>query len=1175
MSKPASSNYAGRDMFQPLSLFLCSLWLSSCAVADSAGLVALSANAASTWAQAQDLPVHRVPRRPSLSPDGSRVAYSHGGDIWVADVASGRAERLTAHPGYDTSPLWSPDGLQIAFAGRRHGNFDVYLMSAAGGEPQRLTWHSENESLHSWIQNQGLLIGMTRDRWYNRYGRGKGLWSVDLEGGTPRLVGDFPANRSTVSADGRWICYERGSGDIRRRAYRGTAADMLWLYDTQTGSHTQLTDFDGSDLCPQFGDQDQSVYFLSDRVCAGNEQGRNLGLWKISRDGGEASLVYHPGADLTLRYCSMSADGSRIVSELQDGFVVIDPATGQATKLTPRGGSDPSIPEQIDVTVSGGASELALSPDGETIVFSARGDLYALRKHDKIERAARLTQNAADDSNPVWVEKGKALLFLSERDGNAEIYKIQVTDEEVPFYQARDFKLTRLTQTDYDESQLDLSPDGKRLAWVQGNGRFVVGDPNTLAVTRVLYEGFEGPGFSWSPDSEWLAFSVANDDFNAEVFLARASIEGLAADDPGFSPYNLTAHPDDDTNPVWSPDGRKLVFTSKRRMLDETDAWVCYLRKEDVEMTERERLEAAEVRAKAKKEKAKKDKSAKEKAKKDQPQTEPANEPATEPEPEPEPATEPEPEPAIEPAAAAEPAEQGKPDQDPEADAEDGDEEEQDQVDPVVIDFDGLRDRLRRLTRNEGNESAMGWNADSDKVYYNATVGTRLTNSSEAETGFYEIEIYDHEAKQLESSPVSSFRTTDKAILYVKSGKVVERTSKAQTYPFSVRVRLDRQAIRRAVMDQAWRVLDRWFYDTNFHGVDWQAELAKWEPVILASSTPEDFEDFMNWLLGELNASHMGYRSGATLSAAETDRTSTGDLGVIWDYSFTGAGMKVLEVLDHGPAARDSSRLTAGDRIVAVNGFSMPTNGNFDRLMAGTSGQETVLDVIDSAGQTREVLIRPGSTGQTRALLYERREQRLRKQVETDSDNRLGYVHIQAMGTASLVEFERELYAAGHGKDALIIDVRDNGGGWTTDMVLSMLMVNDHAFTIPRGGGVGYPQGRRIFATWNKPVVVLCNENSYSNAEIFSWAIKTLKRGPLVGKQTFGAVISTGGAGLLDGSFIRMPFRGWYVNDAAHTNMELNGCPPDFPVEFLPGDYAIERDRQVEKAIEVGLSLVQ
>lgn len=179
------------------------------------------------------------------------------------------------------------------------------------------------------------------------------------------------------------------------------------------------------------------------------------------------------------------------------------------------------------------------------------------------------------------------------------------------------------------------------------------------------------------------------------------------------------------------------------------------------------------------------------------------------------------------------------------------------------------------------------------------------------------------------------------------------------------------------------------------------------------------------------------------------------------------------------------------------------------------------------------------------------------------------------MGTPSLIEFERALTDAGEGKDCLIIDVRENGGGWTTDMMLTMLMGTDHALTVPRGGGEGYPHDRLIFARWDKPIVVLCNENSYSNAEIFSWAIRTLKRGPIVGKQTYGAVISTGGTGLQDGSSVRLPFRGWYVNDGTRTNMELNGCPPDHAVENLPQDFAAGLDRQLEKAIEVGMRLLR
>jgi len=190
--------------------------------------------------------------------------------------------------------------------------------------------------------------------------------------------------------------------------------------------------------------------------------------------------------------------------------------------------------------------------------------------------------------------------------------------------------------------------------------------------------------------------------------------------------------------------------------------------------------------------------------------------------------------------------------------------------------------------------------------------------------------------------------------------------------------------------------------------------------------------------------------------------------------------------------------------------------------------------------------------------------------VREQSGGRIGYIHIQGMSQPALDVFERDLFAAAEGMDGLLIDVRNNGGGWTTDRVLASIMVQPHAYTIPRGAdpaAVGhYPQSRLFIQRYTLPMNLLCNEKSYSNAEIMSHAFKTLKRGTLVGQQTHGSVISTGGWPLIDGTWVRLPFRGWYLTDG--TNMELNGAMPDLLVPQTPDAESRGEDEQLTAAVE-------
>jgi tricorn protease len=227
------------------------------------------------------------------------------------------------------------------------------------------------------------------------------------------------------------------------------------------------------------------------------------------------------------------------------------------------------------------------------------------------------------------------------------------------------------------------------------------------------------------------------------------------------------------------------------------------------------------------------------------------------------------------------------------------------------------------------------------------------------------------------------------------------------------------------------------------------------------------------------------------------------------------------------------------------------------------------LRVKNDKGEERDVTIRPIAYTAARSLLYKHWLDHNRKLVDELSKGTLGYLHIEGMNMPSFHKFEEELYAAGAGKDGLIIDVRENGGGSTADLLLTALTQPVHAIAIPRGGDKpGYPQDRKVFATWNKPIVVLCNQNSFSNAEIFSHAIKTLKRGQLVGVPTAGGVISTGGTMIMDVGFLRLPFRGWYLIDDGE-DMELNGAVPHHVLWPAPGDMPKGKDDQLAKAIEV------
>jgi tricorn protease len=348
-------------------------------------------------------------------------------------------------------------------------------------------------------------------------------------------------------------------------------------------------------------------------------------------------------------------------------------------------------------------------------------------------------------------------------------------------------------------------------------------------------------------------------------------------------------------------------------------------------------------------------------------------------------------------------------------------------------------------------------------------------------------------------------------------------------------------------------------------------------------------------MLGELNGSHLGFmatsaqgpggapgpgprrgpRGPGTPGAPAADgpgdprwNVTTAHFGLRFDPGYKGPGLKVRDVIPGTPADHKATRIVAGEVLLAVDGTTVDPALDLTKVLNGPIERDVKLTVRNLEGKEREVTLRPIAYQAARTLLYDKWVKDNRKTVDELTKGTLGYLHIQAMSMPSFYKFEEELYSAGAGKSGLIIDVRENGGGSTTDHLLTALTQPVHAITIPRGGGQGYPQDRRVYATWSKPIVVLCNQNSFSNAEIFSHAIKTLKRGKLVGVPTAGGVISTGASTIMDIGTLRLPTRGWYILETGE-DMELNGAVPHYTLWPHPADFARGFDAQLSKAVEV------
>jgi tricorn protease len=392
--------------------------------------------------------------------------------------------------------------------------------------------------------------------------------------------------------------------------------------------------------------------------------------------------------------------------------------------------------------------------------------------------------------------------------------------------------------------------------------------------------------------------------------------------------------------------------------------------------------------------------------------------------------------------------------------------------------------------------------------------------------------------------------------------------SDSTVVPFSVKMTIKAEEEYAEMFEQSWRSLSENFYDSTFHGLDWDAVRAKYRQLVPHVTMKEDLYALLYLMMGELNASHLGV--GGPLSTPEEQ---TADLGLLFDETYRGKGLKIAEVLKRGPADKRGLNLKAGEFIVAIDGAEVTEATDLSKLLNGKENESVVVQVTGNPAADpkdpkarRRVEIQATSRAKITQLMYDRWVANNAKRVEELSKGKLGYIHIPSMDEAGLDAFMRSLYSDNFDKEAIVLDVRFNGGGFTHDQVLNYLGGREHTLFRQRDGGEGLvlrPSDRK----WTKPLVLLINNRSYSDAEIFPNAFRTLGLGKLVGQPTGGFVIGTGGVNLIDGSTFRIPRIGVYTSKGV--NMEKEGVAPDVLVVPHPDQLAKGIDVQLDKAVEV------
>jgi len=1034
----------------------------------------------------------------SISPDGRKVAFSWMGDIWTADVDTGRCARVTDHVAEDWHPVWFPDGGRIVFASNRDGNDDVYSVPVSGGTPTR----------HTRFGNYDIPVDISPDgktilfRSYRRL-FSSDLFEVDVAGGSDRpITHDTGINReSCYSSDGGRIVVCRGSSNWQRRKYNGSGDTDIYVMD-RNGRNMRWVEngYNGIDYWPCWGPGDQTIYFVSDRDGMEN-------VYRIPSTGGPAEKLTD-FTDRPVLFLSV-ADTGRVAFIQDFRLWIMDPGQ-QPRRIHLDCSSEPKHSQDVRLDISGNVEEIELSPLGTHIALIARGELYVAPVYDpdetpplgdeRFRESVRVTDTPSRERHVAWHPDGDRVALISDRDGNQEVYEIDL----------RTYEWTRLTNTPEEEYLPVYSPDGTRIAYYRANDKLVVRDLETgseRVILHTLLQTSPWPsGYNWSPDSRWIAYTGLDSVYDDDVFVVGTDENA----DP--QPVNITVHHDTDYFAGWTLDGKSVYMLSSRDIAYGLPGWGWWQNGYALYVIQLNRIPA--------------------------PRSDVLEFP--------------------EEKSAGEETET----------AEGSVENKTEEKVAVEINFDRIDERARLVTSTRGGGWRAALSPDSKTFVYDSNaLGT---------TALWSIPFDGGSANHIADAPDGlddlEWLPDGSGVYYLTDGRVKfwkKDSIDVSSVPAYGRLTLNLADERSQMIQETGRVLENHFYDPLLHGTNWDEAIEFYEPLVEQAAVPEEFTDLMSMLFGELDASHLScWTSGSNEGIGETN----GYPGLDFDPFAEGPGLRVTKVYPRGPADYSETRIEPGEWVLEINGEPVSNSDDYWRLFDDSIARTTVLKVAsDQEGTSaREVTLAPvpwwdedpNKLSYWEVQYFDWVDSN-RAVVEKASDGRVGYVHISGMSGEQLELFAKELFAENFDKEALIIDVRFNGGGNTHEQLMDILSRPQFAWQKPRDAEMVPQPPRR----WDRPTVVLINERSFSDAEIFPAGFRALGLGTIIGETTFGGVIGTWNIALVDGvTYIRVPQNGWLTMEGQ--NMENLGIQPDIRVADDLNHIRDGIDDQLNAAVE-------